>query len=106
MHKKSQSIVHPGRILRETVLPEAGLSVSDAARALGESDQVLQNILAEDLSLSAALCLKIAKLFNNPPELWIRLQASYDLQSASRDEGLKESLTRIIPIVPRPSALL
>jgi plasmid maintenance system antidote protein VapI len=66
----------------------------------------LQNILAEKLPLSAALCLKIARLFNNSPELWIRLQASYDLQSASRDEGLKESLKRIIPIVPRRSAAL
>jgi addiction module HigA family antidote len=97
--------VHPGRILRETVLPAAGISVSDAARALGETDHILHNILDEQMPLSAALCLKIARLFNSSPEMWIRLQASYDLQQALLDETLAESLQRIVPAIPRPQAV-
>ena len=102
---KLTPLAHPGRILRETVFPEAGISVSDAALALGESDQTLHNILAEQVPLSAALCLKIAKLFNSSPELWIRLQASYDLQQAILDEAVTESVSRVVPVAPRHKAI-
>ena len=92
---------HPGRILRETVLPEAGISISDAARAIGEPDHILYQILDEQRPLSAALCLKIARLFHSSPEMWIRLQASYDLQQALLDETVAHSLQRIVPAIPR-----
>jgi antitoxin HigA-1 len=100
LNKKLEPLVHPGRILRETVLPEAGFSVSEAALALGESDQTLHQILAEQAPLSAILCLKIARLFNSSPELWIRLQASYDLQQAVLDTTVAESLKSIVPVSP------
>jgi addiction module HigA family antidote len=100
LNNEVTSPVHPGKILRETLLPEAGLSVSDAALALGESDQVLRNILAEQTPLTAAQCLKIAKLFDSSPELWIRLQASYDLQQALLDNSVSECLDRIVPALP------
>ncbi len=100
MNNDVNSPVHPGKILRETLLPEAGLSVSDAALALGESDQILHNILAEQVPLTAAMCLKVAKLFDSSPELWIRLQASYDLQQASLDDKVAACLDRIVPAFP------
>jgi len=105
LNKKLKLLVHPGRILRETVFPDAGISVSEAALALGESDQTLHNILAEQIPLSAALCLKIARLFSSSPEMWIRLQASYDLQQAMLNEAVAESLSHIVPITPRYKAL-
>jgi antitoxin HigA-1 len=92
--------VHPGRILREDVFPEAGISISEAALALDETDELLHQILAEKMPLSASLCLKIAKLFDSTPEMWSRLQASYDLQTAKMDERVTESIARIVPIHP------
>jgi antitoxin HigA-1 len=47
--------VHPGEIIREDVLPEVGLSVTDAAKALGVSRQMLHDILAERKPLSAVI---------------------------------------------------
>ena len=104
MSNKQNSPVHPGKILRETVLPEAGISISDAASALGEPYQIVNSVLAEQSPLSAALCLKIARLFNSSPELWIRLQASYDLHQARLDQSIADSLERIVPALPRRNA--
>ena len=102
MQKKLNLPVHPGRILREDVFPEAGISVSEVALALDEPDEVLHQILAERMPLSAALCLKIGKFFDSTPEMWSRLQASYDLQTARMDERISESIKRIVPIDPIP----
>ena len=54
--------VHPGEILREYILPEVGLSVTAAAKALGVSRQMVHDILAERKPLSAIMCLKVSRL--------------------------------------------
>ena len=54
--------VHPGEILREDILPEVGLSVTGAAKALGVSRQMVHDILAERKPLSAIMCLKVSRL--------------------------------------------
>ena len=98
MNNTSLPPVHPGEILREDILPEFGLSVTAAAKALGVSRQMLHDILAERKPLSAAMCLRIAKLFGSSPEMWMRLQASYDLQKARKDAAVAASVNKIVPL--------
>jgi addiction module HigA family antidote len=90
--------IHPGEFLREDVLPETGLSVSAAAKALGISRQMLHEILAERKPLSAVMCLKISRLFGSSPEMWMRLQSTYDLKKAASDKKVMERVSRIVPI--------
>ena len=90
--------VHPGEIIREDILPSAGLSVSAAAKALGVSRQMLHDITAERRPLSAVMCLKVARLFGGSPEIWMRLQAAYDLKKAERNPEVMKRVTKIVPL--------
>ena len=90
--------VHPGEILKEDVLPSAGLSVTEAAKALGVSRQMLHDILSERKPLSAVMCMKLSRLLGSSPEMWMRLQATYDLKMAEQDKKVMERVVRIIPI--------
>lgn len=90
--------VHPGEIIREDVLPEVGLSVTDAAKALGVSRQMLHDILAERKPLSAVMCLKISRLLGSTPEFWMRLQADYDLKKAAQNRSVMRRVGRIVPV--------
>ena len=90
--------VHPGEILKEDILPSVGLSVMAAAKALGVSRQMLHNILAQRRPLSAAMCLKISRLLGGSPEVWMRLQATYDLKMAEQDKKVMARVTRIMPL--------
>ena len=92
--------VHPGEILKEDVLPSAGLSVTAAAKALGVSRQMLHDILAERKPLSAIMCLKVSRLFGSSPEAWMRLQATYDLKKAVQNKKVMERIARIVPVKP------
>ncbi|MGA7472462.1 MAG: HigA family addiction module antitoxin, partial [Candidatus Sulfotelmatobacter sp.] len=78
--------VHPGEIIKEDVLPSVGLSVTAAAKALGVSRQMLHDILAGRKPLSAVMCLKVARLFGGSPEVWMRLQAAYDLKKSEQNK--------------------
>jgi addiction module HigA family antidote len=90
--------VHPGEIIREDILPEVKLSVTAAAKALGVSRQMLHDILREKRPLSAVMCLRVARLFGSSPQMWIRLQAEYDLKKAAGDKKVRQSVARIKPI--------
>jgi addiction module HigA family antidote len=90
--------IHPGEILREDVLPSAGLSVTAAAKSLGVSRQMLHDILAGRKPLSAVMCLKIARLFGGSPELWVRLQATYDLKRSEQNKKIMARVARIVPL--------
>ena len=90
--------VHPGEVIREDILPSVGLSVTAAAKALGVSHQMLHDILAGRRPLSAVMCLKVARLFGGTPELWMRLQAAYDLKKAEQDKKVMGRVARIMPV--------
>lgn len=90
--------VHPGEIIREDILPETGLSVTATAKALGVSRQMLHQILAEQRPLSAVMCLKVARLFGSSPEMWMRLQATYDLKKAAQNKKVMQGVARIMPV--------
>ena len=92
------SPVHPGEIIRKDILPGTGLSVTATAKALGVSRQMLHEILAERRPLSAVMCLKVARLFGSSPEMWIRLQAAYDLKKAAQNKKVMLGVSRIVPV--------
>ena len=90
--------VHPGEILKEDILPSVGLSVTAAAKSLGVSRQMLHDILAERKPLSVVMCLKLSRLFGGSPEVWMRLQAAYDLKNAEQDKEVMQRVARIVPL--------
>jgi len=92
--------VHPGEIIKEDVLPSTGLSVTAAAKSLGVSRQMLHDILAGRKPLSAVMCLKVSRLLGSSPELWMRLQAAYDLKKAAQNKKVMQRVDRIVPVAP------
>lgn len=59
---------------------------------------MLHDILAERKPLSAAMCLKVSRLLGSSPDMWMRLQSTYDLKKAAQDKKVMERVARIVPI--------
>ncbi len=87
---------HPGALLREDILPAMGLSIAELARRLHLSRQTLHRILAEDQPVTAATALKLARLLNTTPDLWLNLQRARDLWEQRRE--LADELASIEPV--------
>jgi antitoxin HigA-1 len=98
--KNGMPPIHPGEIIKEDILPSVGQSVTAAAKALGVSRQMLHGILAGRKPLSAVMCLKVARLFGGSPEVWMRLQASYDRKKSELNKKVMARVARIVPIKP------
>ena len=96
MNDTDREPTHPGALLREDVLPAAGLPVAEVARRLRMSRQSLHRILAEDQPITPATALKLARLFGTTPDLWLNMQSARDLWEQRRT--LVDDLARITPL--------
>ncbi|GAB6059117.1 HigA family addiction module antitoxin [Desulfonatronum parangueonense] len=70
---------HPGEVLRELCMEPLGISVTDAAHALGVSRKTLSAILNGRSGISPEMALRLAKTFDTTPESWLNQQIQYDL---------------------------
>ncbi len=91
-----KSPVHPGQIIRHECLEPLGLNVTAAAKALGVSRQALNNVVNGKSGVSAEMAIRLSKAFGSTPEVWVRMQAAFDLaQAMNRARAIK--VTRIYP---------
>ena len=78
---------HPAEVIREDILPELGLSVTEAAKQLGVSRVTLSRVLNGKAAISADMAIRLHLwLGENSPSAasWLHQQANYDLWQASQ----------------------
>lgn len=73
---------HPGSFVRHEVLHPLGLSVTEAADALGVTRPALSALLNERAHLSPEMALRIEKAFGVAMETLMRMQNSFDIAQA------------------------
>jgi len=84
MGKKGRRLppVHPGEILNEDLLKPLGISLNRLGRDLRVPVTRVSEIVNGRRSITADTALRLARYFGTTPELWMNLQAAYDLDSA------------------------
>jgi antitoxin HigA-1 len=87
---------HPGELLREEILPAAGLTQEALAIRIGVSRRTINEILGEKRSVSADMAHRLARVFNTTPEFWLGLQLDVDLWKARQTANLEYA--RIKPL--------
>jgi len=92
--------VHPGDILREDFMKPLGLSSYAVAKAIGSTPITISLICRRKRSVSAEMALKLGRLLNVSPELWLGVQADYDLE-VTRKRCERSIARRVRPISTR-----
>lgn len=78
---------HPAEIIKYDILPELGLSVTEAARQLGVSRVTLLRLLNGKAAISADIAIRLHAWLGKDspsPESWLHQQANYDLYQAAQ----------------------
>jgi addiction module HigA family antidote len=75
---------HPGEVLKSLCLEPLGVSVTDAARALGVSRKTLSGIVNGRTGISPVMALRLSLAFDTTAESWLAQQLQYDLWRAER----------------------
>jgi len=70
---------HPGGfVLRECIEP-LGLSITDAAAALGVTRTTLSELVNAKRGISPEMAIRLSQVFGGSAESWLVQQAHYDL---------------------------
>jgi addiction module HigA family antidote len=83
--------IHPGEILLEEYLKPLGVGQVEVARQLGVSLNRLNEIVLGKRSISADTALRLGRFLKTSPQLWMRLQADWDLHQALQREARRAS---------------
>lgn len=81
---RMQNPPHPGEVLRELCLEPLGVSVTDAAKALGVARKTLSSVLNCHSGISPEMAIRLAKAFDTSAESWLNQQVQYDLWEAEQ----------------------
>ncbi|MCX6607834.1 MAG: HigA family addiction module antitoxin [Acidobacteria bacterium] len=95
---------HPGEVIRTEIIEAMGLTVTDAAKALGVSRQALSGLVNAKVDLSGDMALRIEKAFGPRLETLMGMQSAYDIYQARR-RASKIHVRRYkatAPLVPAP----
>ena len=89
---------HPGSFIRHEVIEPLGLSVTDAAEALGVTRATLSTLLNERAHLSPEMALRVEKAFGVSMDTLMRMQNSYDIAETRK----RAAEIKVAPYKGRP----
>ena len=78
---------HPGLSVRRDYLEPLGLSVTEGAKVLGVTRQAMNNLVSGKAGISAEMAIRLEKAFGGGAEIWLRMQAAYDLAQVEKHAG-------------------
>lgn len=73
---------HPGAVLREDVINNLGLSMTEVAFRLGVSRVALSRVVNEHAAISPNLAVRLELAGVSTARMWLALQMDYDLKMA------------------------
>ena len=79
---ESTNPLHPGKVLSEIYMTEMGLNQSSLARLCSCSHRKINEIVNGKRGISPQFALVLEKVLNTSAEMWVRMQADYDLWQA------------------------
>ena len=76
---------HPGEIIKDLCLEPLGITVTDAAKALGVSRKALSELLNGHSRISPEMAVRLSIALDTSAESWLIQQAQYDLWLAEQN---------------------
>lgn len=88
-HDEDENPCRPGQLLKSE-LNELGLTITEAAKALGISRRRLHSVVAARAGVTADMAIRLEKAIGSTADTWLRMQMNYDLaQARKRQAALK-----------------
>lgn len=76
---------HPGGVVLRVCIEPSGLTITDAAKALGVTRNTLSELVNGKRGISPEMAVRLSKVFGGTEEGWLVQQAQYDLAHVQRE---------------------
>ncbi len=90
--------VHPGEVLLEDFMKPHGLTAYRVAKDIGVPALRIHQIVKGERGISADTALRLARYFGTSAEVWVRMQARYELEIAQTE--LESRISKEVKVLP------
>ena len=90
----SSQLIHPGEMIKDE-LQARGITQKELARQMGVSYTVFNEILNCKRSVTTEYALLLEASLGTRAEIWLGLQADYNMQKVRQDKSFMRRLDRI-----------
>ena len=90
--------VHPGEVLLEDFMKPHGLTAYRVAKDIGVPALRIHQIVKGERGISADTALRLARYFGTSGEVWVRMQARYELEIAQTE--LESRISKEVKVLP------
>jgi addiction module HigA family antidote len=77
--------LHPGKVLTQVYMAEMDLNQTDLAKRCGCSPRKINEIVKGKRGISPMFAITLESVLGTSAEMWVRMQAEYDLWEARQD---------------------
>ncbi len=95
---KKLAPVHPGEVLAEDFMAPVGLTANQLALSLRIPANRITAIIAGKRGITADTALRLGRYFGTSAEVWMGLQADYDLQTERDKSGAEIERSVLLPV--------
>lgn len=78
-------------------LEELGMSITEAAERLRVSRRTLSELVNGHRGVSPEMALRLGRFLGNGPDIWLRMQVSWDKWQVEHDEETLKEVAKIEP---------
>src|SRR3989304_1580681 len=94
------SPIHPGEVLLEDFMKPLGLSQYRVALDIGVTPIRISQIVNGRRAITVDTAMRLARYFGTSAEVWMRMQARYDLEVA--ESRLRDRIKREVKVLQHP----
>jgi len=76
---------HPGLVVLQECIEPSGVTITQAAEALGVTRNTLSELVNGKRGISPEMAVRLSKVFGGTDQGWLVQQAQYDLAQVRRD---------------------
>jgi addiction module HigA family antidote len=87
--------LHPGVIIKDILIDNTDLTISEAANRLGITRTTLSRLLNQHAGVSPEMALRLSKLLSTSVDMWLNLQVQYDIWNVTLHTDI---IDNIIPL--------
>ena len=90
----SSELIHPGEMIKDEIMAR-GLTQKELARQMGVSYTVFNEILNGKRPVTTEYAMLLEAALGTDANIWLRLQADYNMQKVKQDKSFMKRLESI-----------
>lgn len=90
---------HPGALIRNLVLPETRMSVSELAKRCGVARNTMSKVVNERGDVTEDLAIRLSRVLGSSPQFWLSMQSKrnvWDLEQKNKRIYDKMDRVRVV----------